>query len=351
MIEYKPTMLLLDDQQTPTVPPYSPCQIRRAYDFPCKDTGEGNTIAIVVAYGNPHIREDVKVFNERFNLPPIMLQIEYPKGIPTDEEGLWAIATSTSVEWVHALAPSAKILLVVAPSASNEDLFGSVEFAAKSGAAVVLMSFGAPEFKEQLELDNIFKESGVVFISSSGNTQTVTYPSSSPYVIGVGGTSLQLNPCGKRDTKEIAWYNTGGGISQYEQKPPWQNMCSYAEPKTDMRTCPDISFYGDFFPGVSIYTTIGTESYWIPVGGTGISAICLASVFADAIPAGEKIIGAPALLYKIAGGCCYTNPYGAYEDITNGNTTFYPALSGYDYTTGLGSPHVASFIKSIRRYA
>lgn len=348
---FKPSISQVEDVNAMSSPGYIPSQIKRAYNFPCSCTGQGKTIAIVDAYGNPNIIEELTKFNERFNLPPADLEIIYPQGPPDEGDPEWAIETSLDVEWMHALAPNAKLLLIIAKDASFEYIYDAIRYAATSGADVVSMSFGAEELEEQTMYDEIFKQPGVVFVSSTGDFNDISYPSTSPYVVAVGATSLRLNSCGNRCAEEIVNWNSGGGISQFEQKPPWQNICSEAVPKTDMRTVPDLCFFGDSFPGVVIYTIVDGTPYWVPVGGTSFSTVGVAAILALAIPEGTKLYNAPELLYALAGGCCYTNPYRAYNDVETGNNQFYFALPGYDYVAGLGSPKVSEFIRSVRRYA
>lgn len=351
MIKVKSMITVSEVEGTVSVPAYSPEQIKRAYEFPCGYEGTGSTIAIVVAYGNPNIMNDVQVFNNRFNLPPADIEIVYPQGQPEFVDPNWQEEASLDVEWSHALAPKAKILMVVAKDNSGENLFGAVTYAINAGATIISMSWGGVETEDIIQYESIFKNAeGVVFIAASGDEDMVTYPATSAYVVGVGGTSMQLNQCGDRIRPEIAWYFSGGGISTFIEKQSWQYIKNCATPKTNMRTSPDISFFADVFPGVPIYVTpVGSEQgQWITVGGTSVSAPCQAAIFALAIPPGQKLYEPLEVLYELAGECCYTNPYRVYRDIRNGNTERYPALEGLDYVTGLGSPHVGNFIKIIR---
>lgn len=334
------------------LPPYTPDQIREAYHFPCDLSGCGHTIAIVVAYGNENILGDVGVFNKRYQLPPINLEILYPQGEPDFQVIPWQTETALDVEWVHALAPEAKIILVVARSAEDEDVFDAIRFASTLDVSIISMSFGTPESEELRAYDYIFETPGIVFVASSGDGGFVIYPSSNPNVVAAGGTSYLLDTCGKPLAEEYAWNESGGGISIIEPKPPWQYIQNDALPRSDMRTTPDISFFADQFPGVSYYaTTVDVPNgKWRSTGGTSVSAPCIAAIFANAIPPGYQVSGATEFLYELAGGCCYTNPEKVYRDITNGHTSQYPALRGYDYVTGLGSLHVDRFIEVFQYY-
>ncbi|WDV46477.1 S53 family peptidase [Clostridiaceae bacterium M8S5] len=362
---YKPHIVVsnLSETMPVAIPAYSPMQIKTAYNFSPKYDGEGNTIAIIVAYGNPNIMNDVEVFNERFDLPPADIEVFYPQGQPPFVDPEWQLETSLDVEWSHALAPRAKILLVAAKDSTFENLNEAILFAINEGANIISMSWGANESAMQLEFDKIFKDKNVVFVASSGDADAVSYPASSPYVIGVGGTSMQLDECGHRVAPETGWYDSGGGISEFEVKPAYQYIPNNAQPKTDMRTSPDISFFADVFPGVPIYVTPvepgenpstkqRQQGNWITVGGTSVSAPCQAAVLANALPT-CVCYNMPAVLYEISNSCSehdINNDIKPYIDIKNGNTQFYPAIKGYDYVTGLGSPDVTNFIHAIKRY-
>ena len=349
---YRSYMIQRDADTNVAIPAYTPMQIRRGYNVPCKYQGYGNTIAIVVAYGNPNMVNDLAIFNRRFSLPDADIELVYPQGEPTFVDPDWQIETSLDVEWSHVLAPKARILVVASLDNSFDSLNTALKYAIQSGANIISMSWGSEEMIEQLEFDKIFKDQDIVFLAASGDSESVSYPAISPYVIGVGGTSLQLSTCGKRRVPETAWPDSGGGISAYEQKPAYQYIRNNAQPRTDMRTSPDISFFADPFPGVPVYTTLvgSMDGLWITVGGTSLSSPCQAGIFASALPPGTRVKNAPKMVYQIGGGCYYTNKNDAYIDIKNGNTMTYPALKGYDYVTGLGSPNVLKFICAVRKY-
>ena len=329
--------------------PYTPQQIKKAYCFNSCNTGKGEVIAIIDAFGNPNIQSDLEVFNSRFNLPPADLTVLYPQGQPTNIDPGWALETALDVEWAHAMAPSAKILLVIAIDDSTDNLFAAVDYAVQQGANIVSMSFGSEEFPEELSYDYHFNVAGVVFVAASGDAEKVVYPAASPYVIAAGGTSLQLDATGNRVVAEIAWSRGGGGISKYEPKAPWQYIKTEETP-TNNRTIPDVSFFADQFPGVFVYTSIPVSGYvgWLAVGGTSISAPCISSIIANAIAPFGRAYNFGALLYKLAGGTVYKNPFNAYYDVINGNNGYYAAVKGYDYVTGLGTINEGNFIKAVR---
>src|SRR5207244_1353971 len=112
------------------------------------------TIAIVDAYGSPTLANDLAVFCNTFALPQATLNIYYPQGTPGSDTG-WALETSLDVQWAHAIAPGAKIAVVVAKSASLSDLLGAVDYAVNTvGAKQVSMSWGAGEFRSETRNDS-----------------------------------------------------------------------------------------------------------------------------------------------------------------------------------------------------
>src|SRR5674476_667299 len=112
---------------TSTAPPYTPAQVRHAYGFDgVSATGAGQTIAIVDAHGSSSLQNDFNKFCTQFSLPPATIQVVNAQGRPGNNSG-WAQETSLDVQWAHAIAPGAKILLVVAQTASINNLIGAVD--------------------------------------------------------------------------------------------------------------------------------------------------------------------------------------------------------------------------------
>lgn len=329
------------------IKPYTPAQIRAAYSIPKSAMGEGKTIAIVDAYGNKNLLKDLKVFNQEFNLPDADIEIKYPQGKPTKSDDGWAIETNLDVQWAHALAPLAKIIVVIGKDQSIGSLFDCVEYAVNLGVDIISMSWGAEEFSQEVLLDSYFNKKEVAFFAASGDSGSVIYPSSSPNVISVGGTSFELDDNGNRITTEIAWVGSGGGISEYEPKPSWQNTTCKASRKRSNRMTPDVSFFGDTFPGVAVYTSsnnISKSSGWLGVGGTSVAAPCWAAIAASIKIDDRRYTDLQEMLYKLS--CKYTNGDSVFYDVKSGNNKNYYATVGYDYVTGLGTPIVDKFLSS-----
>src|ERR1043166_2069372 len=173
---------------------YSPSKMRHAYGFDVvSGTGSGQSIAIVEAYGSSTIQSDVTKFCTTFAIPTTTVSVYYPQGVPAHDD-TWALETSLDVEWAHAMATGAKIMLVVAKSAVSTDLLAAVDYAASLGAKQITMSWGTPEFNGQSYYDYHFNKTGVTFLASAGDTgAAVLWPAVSSYVVGVGGTHTVLD--------------------------------------------------------------------------------------------------------------------------------------------------------------
>ncbi|MDQ1466579.1 MAG: pseudomonalisin, partial [Actinomycetota bacterium] len=161
----------------------------------------------------------------------------------------------------------------------------------------------------------------------------VNYPASSPWVIGVGGTTLVTNADGSYDA-EIAWLAGGGGPSLFEAQPGFQQGVA---PPLGRRTVPDIAMDADPNSGASVYVAGQPET----IGGTSLSSPLALGVWARVASARANAIGfAGPVLYGASGtAACY--------DIVVGDTGPYPATPGYDLATGIGTIDVARLISAI----
>lgn len=338
---------------TPSSPSgYSPSQIQAAYGFnKITNNGAGQTIAIVDAYHAPTIQSDLQAFDAAFGIanPPsltVMSQTGSTTTLPpTDPTKNWEVETSLDVEWAHALAPGAKIVLVEANSASYSDLFAAVQTAAKQpGVSVVSMSWGGGEFSSEASYDSIFTtpagHQGVTFVASTGdNGAPGGFPAYSPNVLAVGGTTLNLNSSGAY-VSESGWSGSGGGISSYESQPAYQK--GIVTQTTTKRANPDVSFDADPNTGVAVYDsfTYGTSTPWVQVGGTSFSAPAWGAVIAlidqsrvqNGLGTLDGATQTLPMLYQLD----KTNP-SAFHDVTTGSNGF-AAGTGYDLVTGLGTP-------------
>jgi subtilase family serine protease len=306
----------------------SPATIKSAYNFSTSSTvGAGKTIAIVDAYDDPTAESDLGVFSSRFGLPACTTangcfkKVNQTGGTayPRKDPG-WALEISLDVQWAHAIAPGAKILLVEAGSNSFANLLAAEDYA-KTHAQYVSNSWGGSEFSGESSYDSHFAQSGVSFFVSSGDNGTpAEYPSASPNVVSVGGTTLHFS--GGRFSSETGWSGSGGGCSAYESKNAAQTTGSVS--CSGKRATPDVSLDADPASGVSVYdsTRYQGSQGWFTVGGTSASSPMWAARSADA----GAVVNA-AYVY----GSSIT-----YRDITSGNNGA-SALAGYDLVTGRGS--------------
>src|SRR5581483_4336627 len=211
----------------------TPAQVKGAYNFPTSATaGAGKTIAIVDAYDDPTAENDLNVFSTQFGLPACTTAngcfkkvnqtgaARYPRA-----DGGWALEISLDIQWAHAIAPGAKILLVEASTPSFTNLMAAEDYA-KAHAQYVSNSWGASEFSGESTYDSHFRQSGVSFFVSAGDAGLpAEYPSSSPNVISVGGTNLALDADGSV-AGETGWSESGRGCSAYETAPSAQSTFS-----------------------------------------------------------------------------------------------------------------------------
>ena len=320
---------------------YSPQELRRAYQIPGFADGAGQRIAVVAAYGHPNIAEDLAVFSRHFDLPDADLSVERAGALPEDINPDWALEIALDVEWAHALAPRAQLLLMLSPSSQMEDLMRAVERAASFGADVVSMSWGEDEFPEETDLNRVFQSRiETTFIAAAGDTGGVTvYPSASPQVISAGGTTLRLEEGGGR-ISETAWSSGGGGPSRYFGIPSFQqNMEGLPALTGGQRGTPDVSFCANPAYGAAVYSSVAYQgSYgWGIAGGTSLAAPCWAAISALIRQQTGSPFSADSL-YRLAGGEVYRIPQPAFFDITQGISGQYQAAPGWDFCTGLGSP-------------
>jgi subtilase family serine protease len=311
----------------------SPAQIKSAYGFSTSSTaGAGKTIAIVDAYDDPTAESDLAVFNAQYGLPACTTAngcfkkvdqtggTRYPR-----TDGGWALEISLDVQWAHAIAPGAKILLVEAKTNSFANLLAAEDYA-KTHAQYVSNSWGGSESAGEAANDLHFVQSGVSFFVSSGDAGLpAEYPSSSPNVISVGGTTLTFDGSGNL-VSETGWSSGGGGCSAFELATSAQLLfAEYGQAGcAGTRATPDVSLDADPASGVSVYdsTRYQGQKGWWKVGGTSASSPMWAARSADAG-------------VTVDAGYVYGNNI-TFRDITSGNNGA-PCLTGFDLCSGRGS--------------
>ncbi|HEY3782892.1 MAG TPA: S53 family peptidase [Fimbriimonadaceae bacterium] len=319
---------------------YSPTQIKSAYGLP--STGGSGTICIVDAYNYPTALNDFNVFSGQYGLPKETstnvtastnqhFQVVYGSGSKPAGNGGWNEEEALDIEWAHAMAPNAKIVLVEASSASDAGLLQAESVAAsQSGCREVSNSWGGGEFSGEHSDDSYFSHAGVVFFASAGDTGGAQeWPAESPNVVGCGGTTLNLNSSGGRSS-ETAWADSGGGPSSYESIPSYQSVISSIV--GTHRGCPDIASDSNPSTGVAVYDSTNYEGYvgWLVFGGTSVASPTLAGVANLADRNEGSSLNELNLVYGGYKGA-------KYFDITSGSAGRFKAVVGWDYITGVGS--------------
>lgn len=331
-------------------------------------SGGWGTIAVVESLDNPNSQNDLDIFSSYFSLPQTTISIYYTPASPqpaplasgcsnllplnltppascTTDSGSPCNEHVADIEWVHAMAPNAKILMFEAPSDNIADKMYAVCYAAayvaQAGGGLVSMSWTTHEFPEEVGYDKYFQsQTNVVYVGSAGDySAPANYPGASPYVVSAGGTSIIRNSQGAF-TGETAWSTepgvpsgskngASGGPSKYEPRPAYQN--SVMKVVGAMRGTPDISFNADPATGVCVYST--TNGGWFRDGGTSIAAPALSGIINVANHRASSSVEELTYIY----GNAVKNYHSYWHDVLQGYNGFY-ALTGYDFTTGLGSP-------------
>lgn len=350
-------------QGTPGPRGFTPAEIRRAYgidtlsfgDVPAD--GRGTTIAIVTAYDSPNVAADLATFNATFGLPepPSFRKVNQNGGprLPTVNPA-WATETCIDVQWAHAIAPGAAILVVEASSNSDADLMAAVSYARSvPGVVSVSMSWGRIEYAGERAHDGLFTtpagQPGVSFFAASGDYGAPgIYPAASRNVVAVGGTSLTLDAAGT--AVERGWAKSGGGVSTQQPRPAWQ--AGVIPATAQRRAFPDVALVSDPATGLAVVDSRagGQASPWKVYGGTSIAApqwAALAALVAQgrALAGAAPLDGATQLLPAL-----YALPDEAFRDVTSGTSTGsprYAATAGWDFVTGLGSPVAATLVSAL----
>jgi subtilase family serine protease len=336
---------------------YSPAQIRHAYGFDqITNQGAGQIIGIIDAYDDPNAESDLAVFDQQFGLPSCTTangcfhKIYGGSKHPKANAG-WALEISLDIEWAHAIAPKATILLVEATTNSLGDLLNAVDTAVRNGASVVSMSWTVSEFSSESRQDNHFVSTGVTFLAASGDNGTgVAYPASSPDVVGVGGTSLSIDANGNY-LSEAAWSGSGGGLSSREREPIFQSLFGIPDNARGYRGTPDVSYNASPATGFAVYDSVALSgsSGWFCVGGTSAGSPQWAALLAISnsmrvANRKARLSGTNTLLYSLSKQSAAAN----FHPITSGTNgacgAMCTASTGYDYVTGIGTPVAASLI-------
>jgi subtilase family serine protease len=380
---------------------YTPQQYYKAYDlnalYSAGTTGAGRTIVIVDSFGSPTIAHDVATFDKQFGLPPVNLTIDKFGTIPPFDQNnstmvSWAFETSLDVEYAHAIAPGARIVLAETPVAETEGTAGLPEMMNaeqslinRGTGDVISQSFGATEntfpgfsqgnYSSLQNLRYAYTDAArhhVTVLAGSGDTGATNYesdgstlypyrvnswPSSDPLVTSIGGTQLYLDNNGNRVQPDSVWNDGfgagGGGVSAVFGRPWFQGRVANAV--GNHRGTPDISMTAAVNGAAWVYGSFPTAGGWNLVGGTSEATPVFAGVVALADQtAGHRLGWINPDLYTLGAlGQHASFPTGL-TDITTGNNSFagvagYSAVPGYDLASGWGTVDAAKFVRALAR--
>ena len=374
---------------------YTPALIRAAYGLPALPAtgttptaaqaaamGAGQTIYIVDAQHDPNAAAELAVFNSKFGLPGCTTKAITVGGAlalpaasttacelsvvfstsggaltatqPAYDAG-WATEIALDVQWAHATAPLARIVLIEAATASLNDLMGAIKVANAMGPGVVSMSFGSNEGSWTGSTDAVFNNSKMSYLAATGdNGAGVSWPAVSPYVMAVGGTTLSYTGSGVRS--EVSWSGTGGGTSQYTATPTYQNSSVPGMGSPAHRTVADVAFNADPQSGqyLAVMAAGSSTVSWLSAGGTSLAtpqwAGLLAVANAQRALAAKPVLGAPHAMFYTQIGSVPGTYASVFADVTKGSDgtcATCTAKTGYDPLAGLGTPNVGSLLGAL----
>jgi subtilase family serine protease len=376
---------------TMTAATFTPAQIRSAYKLPVIPTGTltaaqkaqlgaGQTIYIVDAMHNPNTAAELAAFNTKFGLPGCTtvavpttavalpaasttgceLSIIYstPSGTMTTVapayNATWATEIALDVQWAHATAPLARIVVIEAPATSVTSLSYAIKLANSLGSGIVSLSFGAKEGSWISSYESSFTGANMTYLAATGDTgAAVNWPSVSANVLAVGGTTLNYD--GKTRT-EVSWSGTGGGVSAYVATPAYQTNLVPGLGTIAKRMVADVAFNADPFTGQYIATIApGTSAVtWRSVGGTSLSTPQWAGIVAIT-NASRALINKPVVAIPHAAlytqisttPSLYTNVFADITQGSDGTCITCTAKVGYDQLSGLGTPNVDNLLTAL----
>ena len=400
-------------EATEAIACYGPAQFQQAYNmkplYRAGLTGRGKTIVIVDSFGSPTIQDDLATFDQAYGLPTPSLRIIQPAGPvpafdPTNSDMVgWAEETSLDVEYSHAMAPGANILLVETPVAETEGTVGFPQIVKAENFVinhnlgdVISQSFGATE-ETFPSAQSIFALRGaylnaaahdVTVLGSSGDGGATdetsngtdfypfrvnSWPSTDPLVTSVGGTQLHLDDNGLRTAPDNVWNDSfnpnvadplpspiagGGGVSAVFSRPFYQNGAAGEVGRS--RGTPAVSMSAAVDGGALVYMSFDPipPAYYI-IGGTSESSPLFSGVVAVADQAAGHRLGLlnPSL-YALGdqGRSGLTDVTSGNNSVAGSNVTLFPgpftvtgfdAVSGYDLSSGLGTVNGARLVRQL----
>lgn len=351
------TLVHADDNVAPNFASqsYDGVALRTIYDIPmvtpAKDV-KVVTVAIVIGYHSTTLLTDLSQYwgenlgAQGVPFPNVRVHT-MPKQSPTDNANLsaWNMESSLDLEMVANANPNADIWVIESSDISNESLCEAVKFACGDyvKADVISMSWGSNDVRYNIPWNTYFNAPNVCFLASSGDTHTSSWPSVSPNILSVGGTSLTST--GSKTTAvrtgEFTWPYAGCGYSTTIVQPAYQSAVDQA---SAYRSTPDLALIANPQTGVQVFYN-GKQN---TLGGTSVACPVFAGMLSAAIQ----------LRYNNGKGplsTVYKSPNDIhvplYKTLTNGsyNQCFYDVRKGtnlsshnagtaFDIATGLGAP-------------
>lgn len=320
---------------------YTPAQIKGGYNVSSSFTGTGQRIGLIEFDGFQQSNITSYVSHYALGSPtPTVSKVDGGSGALSDGQ----VEVELDIEVLNAIAPKANVTVFEAPNsdAGEADMYQAI---VDAGIATSSSSWGAAETDRTQSnitaVDAIEQQGaaeGLGMYSASGDNgsddagtggKSVDFPTSDPYVTGVGGTTLTVTS-GNVWSKETAWSGSGGGASVQFTIPSWQTAVQKAG-GNGKRQVPDVAALANPTPGVSIFS----QGSWGTVGGTSAAApewaAYAALVNQQAAAAGKPNLGfANPKIYSLGGGT-------GFHDITSGSNGAFSAGTGWDFVTGWGS--------------
>lgn len=346
--------------------------------------GSGQTVVIVDSFGDPTLERDLAVFSEKNCLPDADVQQLYPLGTDFQEQSAndtagWAGETALDAEMVHAIAPRARIVVLVSPVSETEGVQGMPEFLALERYAldnqlgsVISQSWGTSEnwledadgAALRAEFDAFYQQAtaaGITIITSSGDHgaladtadgdaadfRSADWPAAVPWITTVGGTVLSRNADGGYASESV-WRGSGSGVSRFYPQPAAQAALPDAlqQQLQGMRGEADVSAVAS---GLVVWRAgcDGCNARSGLVGGTSAAAPIWAGIVALASQqAGHGLGNINPTVYALgAAGRCF-------HDVTSGRNAVggdagEPALPGWDFPTGWGTPDAPCLVPAL----
>jgi subtilase family serine protease len=336
-----------DYDDTPLICAWTPSQIQTHYGLNAAYNkgldGTGETVVIVDGpTDGVQLTSDLALFSSLAGLPATNssnFKVLYPDGQPTAlslEVDNWQDEASLDVEWVHSIAPKAKIIIEIMPTEDWDEFEFAIDYARQNKLGnIISNSYGYPEAlfgaATVKGFEQVLKKAAaagiaVNFSTGDGGDEGTgspsaggqSYPATSAYVTAIGGTSIGI-PDGTKSGAEVGWGNnaailsfevnyvldppevlgslggSGGGESTFITKPSWQKSFTGTG-----RQEPDISALADPYTG-AVFTEYGTA--YAGIGGTSLACPIFSAIWALADQKAGKPLGQAApMLAKLPSG-------------------------------------------------